>query len=161
MGYGHPESHLHFRSISCNRMNLLERMLSLAFTRRVTATSRRDKPSLRHTNKYGSFGTFLAFTSRNQKFLLKKLILSGHSVRKAPEFSGCRFRQCILSTIFIQGNPMSIFGKYLFGRRFQIYNFRNICCKISCLPASPRISNIQKWYTVAHFQPIFTLKKVT
>ena len=38
-----------------------------------------------------------------------------------------------------QGHPTSIFGKYLFGRRFEIYNFRNICCKISCLPASPRI----------------------
>ena len=31
-----------------------------------------------------------------------------------------------------QGHPTSIFGKYLFGRRFEIYNFRNICCKISC-----------------------------
>ena len=34
---------------------------------------------------------------------------------------------------------MRIFGKYLFGRQFAISNFRNICCKISCLPASPRI----------------------
>ena len=35
----------------------------------------------------------------------------------------------------IQGHPTTIFGKYLFGRRFQIWNFRNICCKISaCLP---------------------------
>ena len=39
----------------------------------------------------------------------------------------------------IQGHPTTIFGKYLFGRRFEIYTFRNICCKISCLPASPRI----------------------
>ena len=38
-----------------------------------------------------------------------------------------------------QGHPSSIFGKYLFGRRFEIYNFRNIICKISCLPAAPRI----------------------
>ena len=38
-----------------------------------------------------------------------------------------------------QGHPTSIFGKYLFGRRFEIYNFRNICCKISCLSASPKI----------------------
>ena len=40
---------------------------------------------------------------------------------------------------FFQGHPTTIFGKSLFGRRFEIYNFRNICCKISCLPASPRI----------------------
>ena len=39
----------------------------------------------------------------------------------------------------IQGHPTTIFGKYLFGRRFDIQNFRNIFCKISCLPASPRI----------------------
>ena len=42
-----------------------------------------------------------------------------------------------------QGHPTSICGKYLFGRRFEIYNFFNlrstICCKISSLPASPRI----------------------
>ena len=34
-----------------------------------------------------------------------------------------------------QGHPTSIFGKYLFGRRFEIQNFPNICCKVSCLPA--------------------------
>ena len=39
----------------------------------------------------------------------------------------------------VNGHPTSIFGKYLFGRRFEIKNFRNICYKISCLPASPRI----------------------
>ena len=36
-------------------------------------------------------------------------------------------------------HPTTIFGKYLFGGRFEIYNFRNICCKISCLSASRRI----------------------
>ena len=45
----------------------------------------------------------------------------------------------------------SIFGKYLFGRRFEIYNFRNICCKISCLPASPRIFEHLKNRIIAHF----------
>ena len=38
-----------------------------------------------------------------------------------------------------QGHPTTIFVKHLFGRRFEIYKFRNICSKISCLPASPRI----------------------
>ena len=38
-----------------------------------------------------------------------------------------------------QGHPKSIFGKYLFRRRFEIQKFRNFSCKISCLPASPRI----------------------
>ena len=37
-----------------------------------------------------------------------------------------------------QGHPTSIFGKYLLGRRYEIQNFQNICCKICCLPASPR-----------------------
>ena len=50
-----------------------------------------------------------------------------------------------------QGHPTSIFGKYLFGRRFEIYNFRNICCKISCLPASPRIFEHLKNGIIAHF----------
>ena len=61
--------------------------------------------------------------------------------------------------IFHQGHPMSIFGKYLFGRRFEIYNFRNICCKISCLPASPRIFEHLKSGIIAHFSRIFTLKR--
>ena len=46
---------------------------------------------------------------------------------------------CVVSIAIIQGHPTPIFGNYLFGRRFEIYNFRNICWKISCLPASPRI----------------------
>ena len=50
-----------------------------------------------------------------------------------------------------QGHPTSIFGKYLFGRRFEIYNFRNICCKISCLPASPRTFEHLKNSIFAHF----------
>ena len=51
-----------------------------------------------------------------------------------------------------QGHPMSIFGKYLFGRRFEIQNFRNICCKTSCLPASPGIfEKLQKNRIIVHF----------
>ena len=46
---------------------------------------------------------------------------------------------CRRNCFFYQGHPTTIFGKYLFGRRFEIQNFRNICCKISCLPNSPRI----------------------
>ena len=47
----------------------------------------------------------------------------------------CRFS----TTTVTSGAPNVKFGKYLFGRRFEIQNFRNICCKISYLPASPRI----------------------
>ena len=50
-----------------------------------------------------------------------------------------------------QEHPPSIFGKYLFGRRFEIENFRNICCKISCLPACPRIFEHLRDGTIAHF----------
>ena len=56
-------------------------------------------------------------------------------------------RKCSTS----QGHPTSIFGKYLFRRRFEIQNFRNICCKMSCLPASPRIFEHLKNGTTAHF----------
>ena len=38
-----------------------------------------------------------------------------------------------------RGTQRQFSGKYLFGRRYEIYNFRSICCKISCLPASLRI----------------------
>ena len=49
-----------------------------------------------------------------------------------------------MCTYMYQGHPTSIFGKYLFGRRFEIQNFWNICCKISCLPASPRIFTLKR-----------------
>ena len=39
----------------------------------------------------------------------------------------------------------------LFGRRFEIYTFRNICCKISCLPASLRIFKNLKNGIIAYF----------
>ena len=58
-----------------------------------------------------------------------------------------------------QGNQTSIFGKYLFERRFEIYSFRNICCKISCLPASPSIFHQPKIGIIAYFKQIFTLKR--
>ena len=45
---------------------------------------------------------------------------------------------------------VKVFGKYLFGRRFEILNFRNICCKISCLPAPPRIFEHLKNGIIAH-----------
>ena len=58
-----------------------------------------------------------------------------------------------------QGHPKSICGKYLFGRQFEISNFRNICCKISCSPASPRILEHLKNGIIAHFWRIFILKR--
>ena len=54
-----------------------------------------------------------------------------------------------------QGHPTSSFGKYLFGGQFEIWSFRNICCKISCLPASPRILEHLKNGIIAHFKRIF------
>ena len=57
-----------------------------------------------------------------------------------------------------QGHPTSIFRKYLFGRQFEIWNFRNICCKINCLPASPRIFEHLKNGIITRFEQIFTLK---
>ena len=59
-----------------------------------------------------------------------------------------------------QGHPTSIFVKYLFGIRFEIQNFRNFCCKISCLPAPPRIFEHLKNGIIAHFYNFYP-KKVT
>ena len=53
---------------------------------------------------------------------------------------------------------VNFWGKYLFGRRSEIYNFWNICCKISCSPASPRIFEHLEKGIIAHFERIFTLK---
>ena len=58
-----------------------------------------------------------------------------------------------------QGHPTSIFGKYLFGKRFEIQNFRNICSKICCLPTSPRIFERLQNGIIAHFLRTFTLKR--
>ena len=52
-------------------------------------------------------------------------------------------KQNILYTF--QGHPTSIFGKY-------------VCCKISCLPASPGIFKHLKNGIIAHFYRNFTLK---
>ena len=43
--------------------------------------------------------------------------------------------------------------------RFENYNFRSICCKISCLPASPRIFEHLQNGIITHFKRIFTLKR--
>ena len=56
-----------------------------------------------------------------------------------------------VNTEIPQGHPTSIFGKYLFGRRFEIWNLWNICCKISCLLTSPRIFEPLKNGIIAYF----------
>ena len=50
-----------------------------------------------------------------------------------------------------RGTQRQFSGKYLFGRRFEIWNFRSICCKISCLPASPRIFEHLQNGIIIHF----------
>ena len=64
-----------------------------------------------------------------------------------------KYEQGLNRVGFDQGHSTSIFGKYLFGRRFEIQaeNFRNICCKISHLPASPRIFEHLQNGIIAHF----------
>ena len=58
-----------------------------------------------------------------------------------------------LPTIY-QGHPKSIFGKYLFERRFEVQNVRNICCKTSCLSAPPGIfEHLKKRYNCPFFDP--------
>ena len=50
-----------------------------------------------------------------------------------------------------RGTQRKFSEKYLFRRRFEIYNFRNICCKIYFLPASPRIFEHLKNGIIAYF----------
>ena len=54
----------------------------------------------------------------------------------------CVFKRNILHNF--RGHPTSIFGKY-------------VCCKISCLPASPGIFKHLKNGIIAHFYRIFTI----
>ena len=72
-------------------------------------------------------------------------------VEEQPPLTGASSESLDIRGRPLQGHPTRIFGKYLFGRRFDIYNFRNICCKISCLPASPRIFEHLKTTIIAHF----------
>ena len=61
-----------------------------------------------------------------------------------------------------KGHLTSIFGKYLFGRRFEIQNFQNICCKISYLPTSAGrdFRKSKKWYNCPFLTDSYP-KKVT
>ena len=54
-------------------------------------------------------------------------------------------------TALYQGHPTSVFGENICSEDDWIYNFRNICCKISCLPDSPRIFEHLKNGIIAHF----------
>ena len=67
------------------------------------------------------------------------------------KFTGNRLHKSKGTWRFItnQGHPASIFGKYLFERRFE--NFRNICCKIYCSPISPRIFEHLRNGIITHF----------
>ena len=109
---------------------------------------------------------------KNSFVLNYKGFFYGKEVRKAQPFSGMLwfawdFGHPPLKFVFCQckGCPTlrgthatSIFGKYLFGRLFEIQNFRNISCEISCLPASPKIFEHLKNGIIPHFKGIFTLK---
>ena len=64
--------------------------------------------------------------------------------------SGIHFDPYLPSPLF-RGTQRQLSEKYLFGRRFESSNFRNICCKISCLPASPRIFEHLKYGIIAYF----------
>ena len=67
--------------------------------------------------------------------------LSMRSRNQKPSLKGRYFR----------GTQRQFSEKYLFGRRFEIWNFRNICCKSSCLPASPSIFEHLKNGIIAYF----------
>ena len=94
----------------------------------------------------------------------QKSDLHGTSFQSSPKINRMlitrpfAYNESLQHPTIAQAHPTSIFGKYLFGIRFEILNFRNICCKISSLPASPRIFEHLKNGIIAHFKRIFTLK---
>ena len=92
-------------------------------------------------------------------FLSAPLDLLVHSVQQDTYYFDFADRQkvCTVQTSY-QGHPTPIFGKYLFGRRLAIQNFRNICCKISCLPASPRIFEYLKNGMIVNFNGFLPLR---
>ena len=85
--------------------------------------------------------------------------ISSHSLVTLMKWSAKGTVKIIL--ILYRGTQRQFSGKYLFGRRFENQNFRNIRCKISCLPASPRIFEHLQNGIITHFKRIFTLKKAT
>ena len=77
---------------------------------------------------------------KDERFMCLAALFADSRINGGAKISICTVDQILLHGVFFfQGHATSIFGKYLFGRRFEISNFRNICCEISCLPASPRI----------------------
>ena len=83
-----------------------------------------------------------------------------HPSHDALRLAGWGQGRCYIKSAQITGAPnVNFFLKYLFGRRFEIQNFRNICCKISCLPAFPRIFQHLKNGIITHFQRIFIVKR--
>ena len=82
-----------------------------------------------------------------------------HVKTPAPFICGVNCKAFHQGPSSFQGHPTMIFGKNMFGTRFEIQNFRDICCKISCLPASPRIFELLKKGIIAHLSRIFTLKR--
>ena len=90
--------------------------------------------------------------AKSVKEVCKFTIDASLSQEKGPDFQASANQWLTKNNSkSFQGHPQSIFGKYLFGRRFEIQNFRSICCKISCLPASPRILEHLKNGKIAHF----------
>ena len=57
------------------------------------------------------------------------------------------------------GAPNDNFRKISVRKTIWDQNFRNVCCKTSCLPASPRIFEHLKNGKIANFYRIFTLKR--
>ena len=57
----------------------------------------------------------------------------------------------VLIVDIVQGHPTTIFGRISVRNAIWDLNFRNICCKISCLPASPRIFEHVKNGVIAYF----------
>ena len=92
----------------------------------------------KHTNMASSYP---ALYFRVILLLFLASLVSGRPVLSATSYP----------QVIYQGHPTSIFGKYLFGRRFKIQHFRNISCKISCLPASPGIFEHLKNGIITHF----------
>ena len=86
--------------------------------------------------------------------------INSHNVNILSE-ENYTIKRRIKEAAIAQGHPTVIFGKISVRKTIWELEFSNICCKISCLPAPPRIFEHLQNAIITHFQRIFTLKKAT
>ena len=131
---------------------------------RISAMSRKTGP--------GIIGILLHCRQSLSKKGKQTLLFSKNMLEfkqfKNMAFTGSNSYWCVSKSVenkldeqTVRGNQRQSFRKVSVRKTIEILNFRNICCKISCLPAPPGIFRTsKKWYNCP-FLIDFYPKKVT